>query len=213
MRAGLFFMNFAEKYAKERQRLETNRSLDWSSFAREYIAAGESLQPMTVQVWFDLLVAKSPLLVGGDITVESVVDYVWRNCKRRTGSKLLKAWRLFWVQHRIEKALNKDESAESLMQVIFEHIKESFDEYPDSLSASTKKSNAMSGAAGETQMLDEIAHRYGIDPREVLTMSLRRAFALQRTIRLATIDDYKLLEPESLRTIKSQFLNQKNGQQ
>lgn len=213
MRVGLFYMNLSEKYSKEREQLELNRSLDWSTMSREYIAAGETLEPITVQVWFDLLVLKSPLLCGGDITVESVVDYVWRNSKRRTASKLRKAWRLYWIQHRIEKELDKDESAEQLMSVIYEHIKVSFDEYPEALSLRTKKNNSMPSAAGETQMLDEIGHRYGIDPREVLSMSLRQAFALQRTIRINTIEGYKLLEPESLRAIKSEFLKTKNVQQ
>ena len=60
-------------------------------------------------------------------------------------------------------------------------------------------------------MLDEIAHRYGMRPQDVLQMPLRQAFALQRTIRLATIPEYKLLEPQSLRTIKSEYLQDLNN--
>ena len=60
-------------------------------------------------------------------------------------------------------------------------------------------------------MVDEIASRYSINPEEVLKMPLRRAFALQRTMRMATITDYKLLEPQSLRDIKSKYLNSLNN--
>lgn len=205
-------MTIAEKYQVERERLELNRSLDWSTFSREYIAVGETLVPMTVQTWFDLLACKSPILGAEGLTTEAVVDYIWRNCKRHTRRTWLKEWRLYWIQRRVEKALNDEAKAESLLTVVFDHIKEAFDEFPSTAASSTSRQvNSMSSAAGEAAMLDEIAHRYGISPEEVLKMPLRRAFALQRTIRTVTIPEYKLLEPDSLRAIKSEYLTNLNN--
>jgi hypothetical protein len=204
-------MTIAEKYQAERERLQLNRTLDWSTFSREFIAAGETLKPMTVQVWFDLLAIKSPILSAEGLTAEAVTDYVWRNCKRHTRRIWLKEWRLYWLQRRIEKAIDDEAECEALLNVIFDHVKDAFDEFPSSSGASTRQVNSMSGTSGEAAMLDEIAHRYGMNPQDVLKMPLRRAFALQRTIRLATIPEYKLLEPDSLRAIKSEYLNSLNN--
>jgi len=205
-------MTIAEEYQAEREKLELNRALDWSTFSQEYIAAGEVLEPMTVQVWFDLLALKSPIIMAETPTLESIVDYVWRNCKRHTKNSILKKWRLFWIQRKIEKCLANREQASCLTLVLFEHIKNSFDEFPvDASQATSKKTNSMPSVAGEAALVDEIASRYAIHPDEVLTMPLRRAFTLQRTIRTCTIPEYKLLEPESLRAIKSKYLNNLNN--
>ncbi len=205
-------MTIAEKYQAERERLELNRTLDWSTFSREFIAAGEVLDPMTVQVWFDLLAVKSPILSAEGLTAEAVTDYIWRNCKRHTRNVWLKEWRLYWLQRRIEKALSDEAESDALLTVVFDHVKEAFEEFPSTAAGSTSRQrNAMPGASGEASMLDEIASRYGINPLDVLKMPLRRAFALQRTIRLATISEYKLLEPDSLRAIKSEYLTNLNN--
>ena len=205
-------MNIAEKYTAERNRLEQNRSLDWSSYKREFTAAGELLQPLTVQNWFDLTLAQSAVITGDALTVDSVIDYVWRNSARHTGNRYLKEWRLYFLQRRVEKAFNAADSAAALIKVIFEHVKEAFDEFPQAMSGGESGAkNAMPAVTGEAQMLDEIAHRYGMRPQDVLLMPLRQAFALQRTIRLATIPEYKLLEPQSLRTIKSEYLQELNN--
>lgn len=205
-------MNILDLYEQERQRLEINRSLDWSTFRKQFFVAGEELMPMKVQTWFDLLLVKSPVVTNQEITVECMIDYIWRNCKKHTDNKILKEWRLFWLQRRVLKCLSKIETTESLVKVVVEHIKDSFDEFPECKdTAAAANSNAMSGITGEASMLDEIANRYGINPMDVLEMPLRRAFALQRTIRTALVPDYKLLEPESLREIKSQYLNQLNN--
>ena len=205
-------MTIAEKYQAERERLELNRTLDWSTFSREFIAAGETLVPMTVQVWFDLLAVKSPILSAEGLTAEAVTDYIWRNCKRHTRNVWRKEWRLYWLQRRVEKAIDDEKECDALLTVVFDHVKEAFDEFPSTAAgATTRQVNSMPGASGEASMLDEIAHRYGINPQEVLKMPLRRAFALQRTIRLATIPEYKLLEPDSLRAIKSEYLTNLNN--
>jgi len=205
-------MTIEQQYQEERDKLELNRSLDWSTFSHEYIAAGETIEPLTVQAWFDLLAVKSPILTDDKPCVESVVDYIWRNSKRRTTNPLVKQWRLFWIHRRVSKALSKPGDSSVLMMVIFEHIKHAFDEFPIDASQSTeKKVNSMSSISGEAALIDEIAHRYSIHPSEVLKMPLRRAFTLQRTIRTCTIPDYKLLEPESLRAIKSEYLNSLNN--
>ena len=204
-------MSIQIKYQLERERLETNRALDWSSFEPEFIIAGEKVKPMTVRVWFDLLAIKSPILYRDTPTVEGIVDYIWRNSVRNTRNKWLKEWRLFWLDRRIKSTLKTEEGVD-MMRAIIEHVQYSLEEYPqDRTSAKARQNNAMSSVSGAACMLDEIAHRYSLDPQQVLDMPLRRAFSLQRIIRAVTVADYKPLEPESLRAIKSEFLNQRNN--
>ena len=203
-------MTIFDEYENERERLERNRALDWSTFKVEYIVAGESLEPMTVQTWFDLLALNSPFLVGRNPTIEAVVDYIWRHSPKRTDSRLLREWRLFWLDHKVRKSLKKEEDL--VVDVIRQHLQSQIDEFPsDARQAGTAKNNSMSSVSGEASMIDEIAHRYALHPDEVLDMPLRQAFALQRTIRISTIPDYKLLEPDSLREIKSRYIQSLNN--
>lgn len=207
-------MDIAEQYQAERDRIEQLRAMDWSTFTVDYKAAGESLQPMTVQVWFDLLAVNSPMVSGREPTIESMVDYVWRNSKRRTHRPIMKQWRLFWIQRRVVNALRKEESAKAFIDVILSHFKSNIDEFPASASTGgTRSTNALSMYSGEASMVDEIAERYSMHPDEVLELPLRKAFSLQRVIRVSTIPGHKILEPDSLRAIKSEFLNQINNGQ
>ena len=189
--------------------------LDWSTYRKDYIVAGETLKPMTVQNWFDLLSIKSPLLFSAEPTFSSIVDYVWKNSGRFTTKKWLAEWRLFWLQRRVIKSLRHKVNGLAMVLVLMEHIKTSLDEFPtDSSNATSKKVNSMPVVSGEASMIDELASRYSIHPDEVLQMPLRRAFSLQRTIRISTIQGYKLLEADSLRALKSKYLNSlNNGQQ
>ena len=211
-KAFLITMTIQEKYQKERERIERNRALDWSSFSIEVTVLGERLVPMTVQTWFDLLAVKSPIIYDNEPTVESVIDYIWRNSRRYTKNKWLREWRLFWIQWRVCRAVKKLDDVEDMVTTINEHFKLSVDEFPtDSSVATARKINAMSPTTGEASMVDEIASRYSMNPADVLKMPLRQAFALQRVIRLSTIPDYKILEPDSLREIKSEYIRSLNN--
>lgn len=206
---GFFIMTIQEAYTEERQRLELNRSLDWSTHNIEYKIAGEILKPMTLQVWFDLMVVKSPVVTGDDLSIESIIDYIWRNSIKNTSNKFLKEMRLYRLQSRVMKALKKDDTTNQLVKVLLEHIKSSFEEMPDPTDqAQGSKDYRMNAITGESSMLDELASRYGISPIKVLDFPLRQVFALQKASRLATIPEYKLLEPHTLRAIKSEYLNQ-----
>lgn len=212
LRVGLFYMTIAEQYTSERERLELNRSLDWSTYSRTYKAAGETLKPLTVQSWFDLLAVKSPMLTGAGLTVESIVDYIWRCSRRHTSNVLLKEWRLWWIHSRVNKCLDTTEGAEALMGVLNRHIGDAFDEYPEQMqSGNVSNRTAMSNACGEAYLVDELAHRYGVNPEIVLKWDLRKAFQLQKVIRTVTNPEYKTLEPRSLLNIKSDFLKQQNA--
>lgn len=205
-------MTIAEQYTAERDRLELNRSLDWSTYSRTFKAAGETLKPLTVQAWFDLLAVKSPILTGAGLTVESIVDYIWRCSSRHTSNVLLKEWRLWWIHSRVNKCLDTTEGAAALMGVLNRHIGDAFDEYPEQMqSGNVSNRTAMSNACGEAYLVDELAHRYGVSPELVLTWSLRKAFQLQKVIRTVTNPEYKTLEPRSLLNIKSDFLKQQNA--
>lgn len=205
-------MTIAEKYQAERDTLEIGRSMDWSSYDIDYIVAGEKLEPMTVGTWFDLLIVKSPIVTNENITIESIVDYVWRNSKKRTNNIILKQWRLFWIDRKITQNLKNEQSADQLVKVLKEHVKMSFTEVPDgSTESPSGYTNKMKEFCGEAAMVDEIAHRYSMNPMDVLKMPLRQAFALQRVIRMSTIPNYQLLEPSSLRSVKSEFLKHINN--
>lgn len=205
-------MTTAEEYQAERDRLELNRSLDWSTFPQEYIVAGEVLQPMTVQVWFDLLALKSPMLFDQTPSITSIIDYIWRNSKKNTTQPILKTWRLYWIERRVVKSLLNTKESIQLISVLCDHLKYSLDEFPAGCGGETsKKTNTMSITSGASSMVDEIASRYSIDPEKILSMTLRKAFSLQRVIRLTTIPDYKVLEAESLRAIKSKYLQELNN--
>ena len=204
-------MSIAEEYEQERKKLELDRRLDWSTFSRDFIAVGEKLEPMTVQIWFDLLAIESPLLRSGQPTVDVIVDYIWRNKASRPSNKWLEFIQVFLLRRRVIKTIKDGKEGPALLHVIYEHVKSSLDEFPSTAGEkSRKRSNSMSPISGEASMIDELANRYGTNPEEVLKMPVRRAFALQRTIRASTIPGYKLLEPDSLRAIKSKFLNSIN---
>lgn len=205
-------MDIAEQYQKERDSIELNRSLDWSTFGAEYTVAGEPLGMMTVQTWFDLLAIGSPLITSDVPTVAALVDYIWRNSKRHTDRAWLRFWRLWRLERRVIKELSNEDTAEPLLTVTLEHVKNSIDEFPLSgCAGGTRTTNSLSQYSGDASMVDEIAHRYSLHPDEVLSMPLRKAFSLQRVIRISTIPDHKILEPESLRAIKSKYLNQINN--
>lgn len=205
-------MTIAEKYQAERERIENNRRIDWSSFGFEYIAAGEKMRPMTLQVWFDLMALKSPILSADEITEASVVDYIWRNSVRNKGFQLIRDFRLFRLERRVANALKDDDEADALLTVIYDHAKEAFEEMPVSSGGhGYTRTNALAGVSGETSMVDEIAHRYGQNPQEVLQWPLRKVFNLMKAMRFSTVPNCKFLEPESLRAIKSEYLNSLNN--
>ena len=205
-------MTIAEEYQAERERLELNRQLDWSSYSKEYIIAGEPITQMNVQTWFDMLAVKSPMLYSNEPTLEAIVDYLWKNSKRHTDNTWLREWRLFWLQRRVVKSLKHAEDGPALIVAICEHIQSSLDEFPiDASGSSMGKTNRISPTSGEASMIDELAARYSMPPEDILKMPLRRAFSLQRTIRLSTIPGYKLLESDSLRALKSKYLNSLNN--
>jgi len=205
-------MDIVAEYEREREELELNRSLDWSTFSRDYIAVGEKLEPMTLQTWFDLLALKSPLLYGTTPTIDVITDYIWRHKEKKPSHSWLVFWMIYWLRRRVIKAIKSEEEGFALLKVIHQHVKNSIDEFPtEAGQKARKKVNSMSSVSGEASMVDEIAHRYSMHPEDVLKMPLRRAFALQRTIRTSTIPGYKLLEPDSIRAIKSEYLNSLNN--
>lgn len=203
-------MTIAEKYQRERERIELNRVLDWSTMATQHKVLGEKLNPLTVQTWFDLLAVKSPVLYNKTPTPEGVVDYIWRNSPKRTTNKLLRFFRLLWVEIKVARAFGRLDL--EMMRVLVNHADMALEEYPsDNQEPSQRKSNTMPGISGPASMVDEIASRYSMHPSEVLKMPLRQAFALQRIIRTTTIPGYQLTEPESLKKIKREFLTELNN--
>jgi len=159
-----------------------------------------------------LLALKSPMLYKEEPTLESIVDYVWRNSTRFTENYWLKEWRVFWIYRRVLKSIRKTSDGMDMITTVCEHLKSSLDEFPtDTNGSSSGKTNKISPVSGEASMVDELASRYSMHPDEVLKMPLRRAFSLQRTIRLSTIPGYKLLEADSIRAIKSKYLQSLNN--
>jgi hypothetical protein len=205
-------MTIAEEYQAEREKLELNRALDWTSSGYAYTIAGENLVNMTVQTWFDLLAVKDSILHAKNFSVATITDYLWRHSTSKTANAFKKHWRIFLIGHRVKRALKNIDTAVPLIDAVEHHLNTSLEEYPNDRGSSTsRKKNSMDAVSGSASMVDEIASRYSMSPNEVLAMPLRRAFALQKVIRLSTIPNYNLLEPDSLRAIKSKYLQSLNN--
>ena len=80
---------------------------------------------------------------------------------------------------------------------------------PEAANGSNTRNFKIAEVEGIVTALDEIGARYGMHPQMVAKMPMRQIFALQKSIRLSTIPNYKILEPKVLRDIKSKHLRAK----
>jgi hypothetical protein len=161
-----------------------------------------------MQAWVDLRSTKNGFFLGEDVTDHDIFAYIWRNHVNFSNEQTFKTWR---NKRRVEKFCNKLDRSEKI-ELIFDHIEEAFLEFPETGSkGGYSRSNALDPVEGCCSAADELAARYGCDPDKVMQWSLCRIFQLQKASRMATIAEYKPLEPQSLRDATSRILEAQNN--
>jgi len=190
-------------------RIAENRLLAWSSASNVVKLGKVPLQPLTAKAWIDLKLVDNAIACGGKPTDQDVLEYLWRNSSgyspdANTASEKAK--------RKIGFTFAKTEAGE-LLKLVYRHINDAFVELPQSIKCSNgvSRNNTMPAIEGMIGAIDEVASRYGQNPIDVLTWPLNRIFQLQKAIRLATIPDYKLAEPQLIKAIKQEILTELNN--
>lgn len=193
----------AERYREEEKRLKTVRLLSWCSVSRDINLVGVDCDLLTPRAVVDLNLAGNKILCGGVPTVADSAAYIWRVSKAYlTGN----GWR---AKKRQKKVIWKVYKAGPLKSVTaaYDHMAEPFCEMPRSGSVSKRsEKDRFPDIDGMVGAVEECAARYGQDPAIVFDWPLIRVFQLQKALRLATIPDYKLRQPETLMEIRREFL-------
>lgn len=197
----------SQLYEEEQSRIIENRLLAWSSVGNGDLI-GIEVNPLTVQAWIDLKVSGNAYITGDEPTEKDAIAYVWRSCIHFTNTRdkvTLKA---------------KDEVIEAvenagieLGEQIARHLNEAFDEAPESFAkgGGSSISSGIPACEGLVYAIDEVSARYGQSPESVLQWPLTRVFQLQKAMRIATIPEYKLLQPARLRHITGLILEEVNN--
>jgi len=157
----------------------------------------------------DLRLAENAFVIGGVPTTQDVCAYYWRNSAQYAAKRT-------HLTEKAQEALGATLSKQDMENVIlaaYEHSRAAFEEIPVSTNAKggTHRENGLPAVEGIVCAIDEVAHRYGRDPADVLDWPLNRIFQLQRAIRIATIPDYKLAQPESLMNLRREYLTELNN--
>lgn len=198
--------DYNQQYLDERERVKRNRKLVFSSIGNSDTIAGFEVRPLTARAYLDLDLVGNDVL-GGVPTDTGIKQYIFRNHVRYPLGKVRK----FFVEWRIEKLLKEEASEAELVNGIEQHVSDAFTEVAQSPSEGGFHRQTKLGAVdGMTGAIDEVAARHGQSSGDVADYPLCKIFALQKAGRMATIPNYKVLEPKSLRDIKTQHLNQMN---
>lgn len=197
-----------QAYADKRESIAEQRLLSWSSAGAQDTALGLAVRPLTMRAWVDLKLAGNAFVNDTEPTEGDVFAYVWRNSESFTTAT---GWRGRRAKRRVERACLTLPIVDQVAFVL-DHIEQAFTETPESPhKGGYSRSNALPPVEGCATAADELGARYGIDPELVMDWPLNRIFQLQKAARLATVSEYKLLEPEPLRRIASQILEAQNG--
>lgn len=197
----------AQQLEETKARIIEDRLLAWSSVGLSGSIAGVEVRPLTARAWIDLRLAGNPVVTTGNIEATDIYNYIWRNSHRYCTGRRVKR-----LKRAIMKAVKKSDDFEVYSQVL-DHLRAAFSETPKACTkGGVSRSNVIEAVEGIVGAIDEVAHRYGQDPEAVCDWPLSRIFQLQKAMRLATVPDYKLLEPDSIRSIKREILiNLNNG--
>lgn len=196
------------EYNAEKARIERNRLLLWSS-AKVQVRFGKlSMLPLTLRAWTDLRASGNAFFGDADPTFDDVFAYVWRNCEEYTPNRSIGT---FFTKWRIKRRLSKADFLDCF-EAINLHMQQAFDEVPETASnGGYSRSSAIEGVDPITCAIDELAHRYGENPRNVADWPLAVFFSLQKATRVATIPKYKPLAPAGIRRISGKILEAING--
>ena len=197
----------SEQLAAEKARIVQARLLSWSSAGESEPFCGLDVRPLTARAWVDLQLAENAFFVDGMPEMLDVLNYLWRNSTEYAANAPVRRKRA--LQRRLRRS-----TLDELVGFVLEHIMAAFAEAPEEpeQGSSFSRSNRMPAFEGVIGAVDELAHRYGQDPHCVIDWPLHRIFQLQKAIRTATIPDYKLNEPQSVRLLKGKILTEiQNG--
>jgi len=200
----------AEDLEFAKNKILENRLLAWSSISNKNKNNKILLLPLTGKAWVDLQIIQNKFVCGGIPTDEDVMQYLWRNSEKYTSKS---SWRSNKAKKNIGYIFGKSKPGHYL-KVVYKHVSEAFQELPKNISQqsnSFSRSNKIDAVSGIVSAIDEVAARYGQNPTNVLTWPLNRVFQLQKAIRIATIPNYKLAEPEIIKTIKKEIIKELNN--
>ena len=197
----------AQQLAEEKARITQARLVSWSSVGMDESIAGIAVKPLSGRAWVDLRLSGNSLFAEGEIEEIDLLNYIWRNSidyapgEAETRKK------------EICKAVEVKEVSEVYAEVT-EHLNAAFENLAIEQStggSGVSRSNKFPATEGIVSAIDEVAHRYGQAPQSVLDWPLCQILQLQTAIRIATLPEYKTLEPESVRSIKREILIQLNN--
>lgn len=186
-----------------------NRLLAWSSAGTKTDIDKLLLLPVTAKAWIDLKLIGNKFICEGLPDEDDALEYLWRNCEAYNSVQNSNTEN---VKKRLGYLLGKN-GKDYVLNLAYKHINAAFAELPKSVnnSNSIQRENAMPATEGIIGAIDEVAARYGQNPLDVLTWPLNRVFQLQKAIRVATIPNYKLAEPQLIRIIKQEILKEINN--
>lgn len=198
--------DYNQLYLEERERVQRNRKLVFSSIGNVDTIAGFEVRPLTARAYLDLELVDNDIL-NGEASDTGIKQYIFRNHVSYPLGRIRK----FFIEWRIEKLLKKEDSEIELIKGVFRHVSDAFTEAAQSPGdGSFHRQTKLGAVDGMTGAIDEVAARHGQSSDDVADYSLCKIFSLQKAGRMATVPNYKVLEPKSLRDIKTLHLNRMN---
>ena len=191
------------------ERIVENRLLAWIPNCSTKDCNGLELKPLTARAWIELKLVKNKFVTSGNAQATDAMEYIWRNCIDYSPQKTANTEKL---KKKIGYMFSRSDDDE-ILNVVYRHINDAFAELPKSqnTSKSFSRSNKMPEVEGIIGAVDEVAARYGQNPFDILGWPLNRVFQLQKAIRVATIPNYKLAEPQLIKIIKQEILTLLNN--
>ena len=191
-------------------RIAENRLLAWSSDTGVKKFGKLSLVPLTVKAWIDLKLVGNAMVTGSIPSDQDVLEYLWRNSDKYDPVSCAASEK---YKRKIGFLYSKSNPSD-LIELVYSHINDAFIEMPVCNNNSTKifsRQNTVVPVDSIVAAIDEVSARYGQNPTNVLTWPLNRVFQLQKALRLATIPNYKLAEPQIIKSIKQKILTKLNN--
>ena len=187
-----------------------NRLLAWSSDSGVKKFGKLCLVPLTVKAWIDLKLVGNAIVTGSIPDDQDVLEYLWRNSDKYDPKSCAASEK---YKRKIGFLYNKADPSE-LIELVYSHINDAFVEMPICNNVSKKifsRDNRVVPIDSIVASIDEVAARYGQNPTNVLAWPLNRVFQLQKALRMATIPNYKLAEPQIIKSIKQKILTELNN--
>tara|TARA_R110002153_G_scaffold100761_2_gene236783 strand:- start:2565 stop:3200 length:636 start_codon:yes stop_codon:yes gene_type:complete len=191
-------------------KIAQNRLVAWSSDIGAIKFGKLTLIPLTVKAWIDLKLVGNAV-VGGSMPGDAdLLEYLWRNSDKYDAKSCSASEK---YKQKIGFLFGKSKATE-LLELVYSHMHDAFVEMPICSNISNQsfsRDNRVVPVDSIVAVIDEVSARYGQNPANVLTWPLNRIFQLQKAMRLSTIPNYKLAEPQIIKTIKQKILTEINN--